>query len=204
MDGAPDGKLQARLRELQALYAQLAERQGELAPVSDAPVVDDVWAGLYRPYVSWLRWNYLVPSEVAPLLHFNVAVDVHAALHGREGYVMAEPVVAWLPQLLQAGAGAFESDDYSPEEVADATPMWSADRLRAFLEAQPPQLLLDWHATPRGLLGGQRPRCIPPYKLENLVRGKGFAPPPPPNFLASLPMLAGDEPLDVDRLFFGK
>lgn len=202
MDGAPNDALQERLRQLQRMYADLAERHTGLAAVSDGARVEDVWDGLYGPYVTWLQWNFLVPSQVLPLLHFNVAVDVHAALHGKEGYVMAEPVVAWLPQLLQAGAGAFESDDYTPEEVADATPMWSADRLRAFLEAQPKQLLLDGHAGPRGLLGGQRPRCMPAYKLDSLVKGKGFAPPPPPNFLASVAMLRGEEPVEVDRLFF--
>jgi hypothetical protein len=198
----PDERLQARLRELQELYTQLADKQADARPLADGGRVDDVWDGLYKPYLQWLRWNYLVPSEVVPLLYFNVAVDVHAALEGKEGYAMTEPVLAWLPQLLQAGPGAVESDDYTAEEVADARPLWGMDRLRAFLEAQPRQLLLDWHATPRGLLGGQRPRCIPPYKLANLVKAKGFSPPPPPNFLDSVAMLRGEAPLDIDKLFY--
>lgn len=194
MDTVPNEQLQARLRELQRMYMELADKQTELQPLSNSEQVNDVWGDLYKPYTTWLRWNYMVPSEVVPLLYFNLAVDVHNALHKKEGYVMSEPVLAWLPKLLQANPD-------NDSEMKNETPLWGIDRLQDYLESQPKQLLLDWHATPRGLLGGQRPRCIPAYKLETLVEGKGYSPPPPSNFMQSLAMLRGDEPLNIDALF---
>jgi len=191
-----------RLQELQDLYDKLQKDETDVAPIQNKDSVSNVWSDLYQPYMQWIKWNFLVPSKVWPIVNFNVAVDVHKALYGNTGYEMSEPVLAWLPQLLNSGNGEVDSKHYTQEEMDDAHPMWDDARLKSFLEKQPVQLLLEKHATPRGLLGGQRPRCIQPYCLSTLVKGSGWAPTPPPNFYQSLQMIVHKQPLNVSTLFF--
>lgn len=198
--------LDARLKALQDKYAELSARtkaEGnstlDVWPGAATPAAtQDLWGELYAPWVQWIQWRYVIPSndDMLALVHFNIAVDVHRAMAGVPSYDddPPEPVLSWLPQVLCDTADA---------PCGDAVPLWPMQRLAAYIAALPQEELLQRHAIPRGLVGVVRgvPRA-PPLDLSNLVQGQGWAPAPDVvNYQQTAAMLVGSAPLDMDALF---
>lgn len=198
--------LDARLKALQDKYAELSARtkaEGsstlDMWPAMDpATATQDLWSELYAPWVQWIAWRYVIPSndDMLALVHFNVAVDIHRAMSGLPAYdaEAPEPVLEWLPKVLCTAEDA---------PCGDAVPLWPRERLAAYIAGLPQQDLLQRHAIPRGLVGVVRgvPRA-PPLDLSNLVQGQGWAPAPDVvNYQQTAAMLVSGAPLDMDALF---
>lgn len=198
MEGERQGTLQSRLQQLQDRYNKLST-QATLTTVEAWPRLPtdntDLWATLYSPYVQWIQWQYTVPSndDMLQLVHFNVAVSIHNSLTDSAA-TTPEPVLTWLPSALCEG-----------RPTNGELPLWSRDRLEAYIKALPQKEVLQRHAIPKGLVGVVRgiPRT-PPLVLSDLVQGRGWAPAPEMNNFQSTAAMTGSEPvapLDMDTLF---
>lgn len=191
--------LETRLKALQDKYAELSARTHMSTLDVALPVQSqDLWTELYSPYVQWIQWRYVVPSndDMLALVHFNLAVSIHRAMTGVPQYdaALPEPVLEWLPKVLCNNTDA---------ACGDATPLWPVERLAAYIAALPQEELLQRHAVPKGLVGVARgvPRA-PPLNLSDLVQGQGWAPAPDvTNYQQTAAMLVSGAPLDMDALF---
>ena len=202
--------LDARLQQLQAKYNELSAR----CPAADAAHLHatswpsaaphDLWTELYAPYLQWVQWAYVVPTrdDMMSLVRFNVAVSIAQALHGSETMRNGaageaeplEPVLDTLPPALCAA-------DDAP--CGDGVPLWTPERLDAYIRALPADQLLQRHAIPKGLWGVARGVArLPPLDLGHLVQGQGWAPAPDAaNFQDTAAMTGGGALLDMDTLF---
>lgn len=159
-----------RLQELLAAYPHLeqeAAAQDDTKPGKPIVSLDSKdLLPLYQSYHTWLIWHYGLSQELRELVNFNVAEDVHhfVLAHNKLGQKsekgshgnnlpLSEPVLEWLPLLLKADGAPIHSKHYTDEEKRDAIPLWSDERLFAYLAAIPGELLRQ-HAMSRGLLGG--------------------------------------------------
>jgi len=196
--------LEGRLRELQQKYQRLSEQKmltsNSLEAWPRVAAEEDLWDSLYSPYVQWVQWKYVIPSndDMMQLVHFNLAVSIHKALADVAEYKSAlpEPVLEWLPTLL-CGKDAGVPCDTSQQ------PLWPRERLQAYIQTLPRQELLQKHAIPKGLVGVVRgvPR-VPPLELSDLVQGQGWAPAPDvTNYQKTAAMVVAGAPLDLDALF---
>jgi hypothetical protein len=198
--------LDARLQQLQAKYNELSARCPSAGRSMDATAwpsgvsgPHDLWTELYGPYLQWVQWAYVVPSgdDMMALVRFNVAVSISRALRGSEtpvGPETLEPVLDTLPPALCAP---------DAEPCGDGVPLWTPERLEAYIRALPPDQLLQRHAIPKGLWGVARgvPR-VPPLDLGHLVQGQGWAPAPDAaNYQDTAAMTGAGAPLDMDALF---
>lgn len=192
--------LDARLQQLQAKYNELSARCPSAGRSMDATAwpsgvsgPHDLWTELYGPYLQWVQWAYVVPSgdDMMALVRFNVAVSISRALRGPEAL---EPVLDTLPPALCAP---------DAEPCGDGVPLWTPERLEAYIRALPPDQLLQRHAIPKGLWGVARgvPR-VPPLDLGHLVQGQGWAPAPDAvNYQDTAAMTGAGALLDMDALF---
>jgi len=130
------------------------------------------------------------------------------------GYALPEPVLEWLPPLLRANGAPVDAKHYTPEERQDAVPLWSDDRLFAFLAAVPRDILRQ-HALSRGLLGGHaaehasRAFAGPetgdhtpgPIPRRDLAHGRGWFPVPAgAPWAQQVTMLASNAPFQLSQL----
>jgi len=192
--------LDTRLRQLQERYASLtAAAENAITPwtpelQADIPV--DLWASLYGPYVQYVQWQYVIPAndDMLALVRFNLAVSIHAAL--APDTAPSEPSLEWLPKMLCDTDACFKA-------TADAVPLWSAERLAAYIRSLPAQEVIQRHAIPHGLVGAVRGVArVPPLDLSNLVQGVGWTPAPDaPNYQATAAMTCSGAPLNMDALF---
>lgn len=152
-------ELLARLEELEALHSGAAHTAAvEEAPVQAAHVsASDVdLLALYSMIMTDLAWRQGADAQRRAMLNFDLAVDMHDVLKRKPGYVLSEPVLDWLPVLLRLGRPVCVADLSEPQrtELATAQPLWSTERLQAFLASQP-RSLLKLYADTRGLLTEQ-------------------------------------------------
>lgn len=188
----------ARLQQLQDRYNDLSTRKtiNSVEGWPRLPTDDDqdLWETLYSPYVQWIQWQYVVPSndDMMALVHFNLAVSIHNSLPDNGG--TPEPVLQWLPSALCEG-----------RPTNGELPLWSRERLQEYVKALSQKEVLQRHAIPKGLVGVVRgiPRT-PPLILSDLVQGRGWAPAPEVTNFQSTAAMTGSTSvgaLDMDMLF---
>lgn len=118
---------------------------------------------------------------------------------------LPEPILEWLPPLLKTNGAPVSSKHYTDEEKLDAIPLWTDQRLFAYLSAVPPEMLRH-HALSRGLMGGpdldpelnQKERQLP---RRDLAHGRGWFPVPTgAPWPQQVAMLFGDAPFQLTQL----
>jgi len=120
---------------------------------------------------------------------------------------MPEPVLEWLPPLLRTDGAPVDSKHYTPDETRDAIPLWSDDRLFAFLAAVPKDILRQ-HALARGLLGGAEADHAKSTEAkdagiprQDLAHGRGWFPVPTgAPWAQQVAMLSGEHPFQLPQL----
>lgn len=119
-------------------------------------------------------------------------------------HTLPEPVLEWLPPLLRTEGAPVDSKHYTPEEMRDAAPLWSDDRLFAYLGALPKDVLRQ-HALARGLLGGHEAHHVgtaqPGLPRQDLAHGRGWFPVPGgAPWAQQVAMLSGEQAFQLPQL----